>query len=89
MWKTLRNILGTVLAALALAACSGYSCRGPQVYESAHSVPPLVIPEDLAETENPTKLIIPRAEESAPERGPDDPCLDQPPDFFEPEAELP
>ncbi|CAN5319921.1 hypothetical protein BH24PSE2_BH24PSE2_00730 [soil metagenome] len=76
-----REAAGIVLAAVLLGGCSGYSCRGPQLYESARSVPPLEVPEDLTEPENDSRLVIPRAADDAPRRTADGPCLDQPPDF--------
>ncbi len=85
MWKPARHVFCATLAASALAACSGYSCREPQVYQSARSVPALEVPEDLSEPEDETQLVIPRAAEDAPERDPEDPCLDQPPEYFEEE----
>lgn len=79
----MRNTLCAVASALVLAACGGYSCREPQVYQSARSVPPLAVPEDLSEPDDETQLVLPRAAEDAPRREPNDPCLDQPPDYFE------
>jgi uncharacterized lipoprotein len=71
-----------VLSALVLAGCGGYSCRAPQVYQAARSVPPLSVPTDLTDPDDDSQLEIPRAAEGAVERKPEDACLDAPPDFF-------
>ncbi|HUO81376.1 MAG TPA: hypothetical protein VM616_00800 [Gammaproteobacteria bacterium] len=85
--RTLR-LSAAILAAFLLAACSGYSCRAPQVYQAARSVPPLSVPADLTDPDDDAQLEIPRAADEAPQREPEDPCLDAPPDFFSDEEAL-
>ena len=82
------RLSAAALCALVLAGCGGYSCRAPQVYQAARSVPPLSVPGDLTDPDDDSQLEIPRAVETAVEREPEDPCLDAPPDFFADEEAL-
>jgi hypothetical protein len=72
-------------ASLALTGCAGFrgeSCREPQAYQSADSVPSLRIPDGLSAPQNRGALKIPEVGETARPRGPGEPCLDEPPSFF-------
>lgn len=88
------------LAAVALLALGGCktirhiahddSCNKPQPYMRATSVPPLNIPDGLDSPDTSRALDVPKLSEPAPPpRRPSDPCLDVPPPFDVPQANVP
>lgn len=72
-------------ASLALTGCAslgGENCHEPQDYQAATSVPSLQVPEGLSAPQTRGALKIPEVGETARKRGPDEPCLDEPPSFY-------
>lgn len=72
-------------ASLALTGCAsigGENCHEPQEYQVATSVPSLQIPEGLSAPQTRGALKIPDVGDTARKRGPDEPCLDEPPSFY-------
>lgn len=72
-------------ASLVLGGCRALggsaSCRKPQLYEQAQDLPALRIPAGLDAPDTRGALRIPALNEPETPRGPDDPCLDEPPQF--------
>jgi uncharacterized lipoprotein len=62
------------------------SCHERQPYQTARSVPPLVVPAGLNAPETTNALRLPALNEPAPPpRGAKQPCLDEPPPFKVPQ----
>lgn len=57
------------------------SCNKPQVYAQAQNLPPLRIPVGLDGPDTRAAMKIPELNEPEAPRGPDDPCLQEPPAF--------
>jgi uncharacterized lipoprotein len=78
------RLVVVVAAAMAVTACAGVTCERPERYAGAGSVPPLQVPDGLAEPDLSRALRIPAmpVEEPRPigRRGP---CLESPPHFFD------
>lgn len=78
---------------LTVALCAGFavlpgckrlfasSCSKPQVYAQAQSLPPLRIPVGLDGPDTRAAMKIPDLNEPEAPRGPNDPCLQEPPAF--------
>jgi uncharacterized lipoprotein len=78
---------GILLLVLLLGAsgCRSFrnkSCHGPQPYQKATSVPPLIIPAGLDTPDTTNALRLPQLNEPAPPpRKGKQPCLDEPPSY--------
>ena len=59
------------------------SCNKAQEYQSSKSVKPLEVPTDLESPDEPNKLVIPPGEKQTQPRPKGQPCLDEPPDYFD------
>ncbi|MBN1240929.1 MAG: hypothetical protein JXB36_20690 [Gammaproteobacteria bacterium] len=76
---------GTVLAAAMLTACSGergLACESGERYETAVSVAPIRVPDDLSLPDETEALRVPFPS-SGNDAPPEGECLESPPDFFE------
>jgi hypothetical protein len=74
-----------LLAAAGVSGCRAFAenCHEPQEYQTAVSAPPLTVPEGLNAPQTRGALKIPDVpEQTARARGPDEPCLDEPPSFY-------
>lgn len=85
------RLLLLVTASLALLAASGCrvltgssSCRNPQPYQAAESLPPLRVPAGLQAPDTSGALRIPELNQPEYPRDPDAPCLESPPALTEP-----
>ncbi len=59
------------------------SCNKAQEYQSSKSVKPLEVPAGLESPQEPNKLVIPPGEKQTQPRPKGEPCLDEPPDYFD------
>ncbi len=78
------------LATMLLGGCGlfrGPPCDKPQPYQQSVSIEPVEAPEGLTEPDASRGLQIPERLPDAPPVGRNDPCLDKPPSFFEPEEQ--
>ena len=77
-----------VIAALPLAGCKllGGDCHKPGVYTEADSIPPLKVPPGLDAPDTRAALKVPDLTEPQRARGPNEPCLDEPPRYTEPKS---
>ncbi len=81
------------MAAVALLGMTGCflggdkGCNKTYEYQVSKSVPPLEVPTDLDEPNRAGGLVIPVEGEGAGSAPQDQPCLDQPPDYFEKEPD--
>jgi uncharacterized lipoprotein len=83
-------ILWVVLAALALAGCSGEKgvrCEDPSLYSSSTSIPPVRVPDDLSVPDESQSLLIPGPSAPANATPPPAECLESPPRYFEENSE--
>jgi uncharacterized lipoprotein len=76
---------------MAISACSGEGslrCEDSSFYATSSTVPPVRVPDGLSVPDESQALQIPPGD-PLPVTGEDAPpsCLEQPPDFFEEEAE--
>ena len=75
-----------LIAAVLLSGCffgRSESCNKPQEYQSSDSVSPLRVPAGLDQQEDPNKLVIPPGEKQTQPIPKGQPCLDEPPDYFD------
>lgn len=80
--RILLPILCTCLALLGgCKSLTAKTCNNPQGYEDAHSVAPLQIPVGLDAPDTRNAMRIPELNEPVAPRGPEDPCLDEPPPY--------
>ena len=71
-----------VIAAAALAGCGGTkACEKPKRYQASAAAPPIEVPESFDALDEQAELKIPKA--SPKSNAPVNPCLDEPPDYFE------
>ncbi len=85
---------GTALAALAgavvlLSACSreeGLRCESPERYGSSITTPPLSVPDDLTPPDEADVLRVPEGPVSQTGQPEGQPCLETPPEFFDPDG---
>jgi uncharacterized lipoprotein len=72
---------------LVVVGCSGgggtRNCNKPQEYQASTSTAPLAVPDALDEPDRSGKLVIPEARSPGDEVEGDQPCLEQPPDYFD------
>lgn len=87
--RAARLRVSVVLAAAIplLAGCGMFGggtkrCHERQPYEAARSVPPLKSADGAPVPATRNALKIPEVAQTARERGPADPCLDEPPSFY-------
>ena len=80
VWMIL--LLALLLEASGCRSWRSKTCHGPQPYQKATSVPPLVIPPGLDAPDTTNALRLPQLNEPAPPpRSGKQPCLDEPPPF--------
>lgn len=87
--KPLLRVLMCVAIAASVSGCGrafGLRCEDPERYANSSEVPPIQIPDDLDPPDETASLRIPAVPpadeiEQLQSRGP---CLESPPDFFEP-----
>ena len=73
-----------IAATMVLGGCralTGSNCHKPQAYEQAQDLPALEIPPGLDAPDTRGALRIPALNEPEAPRGPDDPCLEEPPPY--------
>ena len=73
-------------AAMLLSSCffgRTQSCNKPQEYQSSNSVKPIEVPAGLDHQEEPNKLVIPPGEKQTQPIPKGQPCLEEPPDYFD------
>lgn len=75
-----------VLVVLAGCRSTGQACAKPREYTTSNSVPALKVPEGLEAPDTRTALRIPELATPERTRGPDEPCIDEPPPFSTPRA---
>jgi uncharacterized lipoprotein len=80
-----------LFAAIALGGCHyirsiglAGSCHSPQEYQRAQQVAPIRVPPGLDNPNTQGALTIPDANSNIPPRGPNQPCLEEPPKFQPP-----
>ena len=74
------------IAAMLLSGCffgRSQSCNKPQEYQSSKSVKTIEVPAGLDTPEEPNKLVIPPGEMQTQPIPKGEPCLDEPPDYFD------
>ena len=75
-----------MFTATLLSGCffgGGQSCNKPQEYQSSNSVKPLEVPAGLESPQEQNKLVIPPGERQTQPLPKGQPCLDEPPDYFD------
>jgi uncharacterized lipoprotein len=79
----MRHWVTVLLATAVLAGCktSGGGCGKPPEYTNSDSVPPLQVPAGMDAPNTRGALRIPELETPERPRGPEEPCLDQPPKY--------
>ena len=68
-----------------LSGCSSGgkgACKKKQEYQVSGSIEPLQVPDGLDQPDRTSALSIPEQSPGAKEREKDDPCLENPPDYF-------
>ena len=88
---TARSGFGGVFTFVAICAlisgCAGgggkRACSKQREYQASETTGSLTVPNNLDEPDRSGKLIIPEVREEDEEPAGDQPCLDQPPDYFE------
>lgn len=78
-------VLG-VLAVVSGCRSTSHGCAKPREYTSSDSVPALKVPEGLEAPDTRTSLRIPELATPERTRGPEEPCIDEPPSFSAPRA---
>lgn len=84
----MRRYLTIFIAVVMLCMLSGCFSRGnsacnkQQEYQESDSIEPLKVPADLDQPDRSSALSIPEQPPEAKERDKDDPCLENPPDYF-------
>jgi uncharacterized lipoprotein len=63
---------------------SAPDCGKNQDYLRAREMPPLKVPDGMNSPNTKDALVIPTLESPPPPRGPNDPCLDEPPRYQPP-----
>ena len=77
------------LLASLLSGCFGggrQACDKAQEYQAARSVNALRVPDGLDRPDRSATLVIPEVSPDAKPREKGEPCLETPPDYFEPDA---
>lgn len=85
----MKNWFVVTVLALALSGCKvfgGGSCNKPREYTNSESVAPLKVPEGLDMPNTGSALRVPELDTPEQPRGPNDPCLDEPPRYATPAA---
>jgi uncharacterized lipoprotein len=81
------GIIAAVTLCMAAIGCSGgggtRNCGKPREYQASESAASLEVPEDLDAPDRSGKLIIPNVPDSGAEAESDQPCLEEPPDYFD------
>lgn len=87
----MRHWLIVLLAAATLAACRtpGRGCGAPPEYTNSDSIPPLKVPPGMDSPDTRGAMRIPELDTPERPRGPDEPCLDQPPKYVPPPKAAP
>ncbi|HQX47021.1 MAG TPA: hypothetical protein PK681_11775 [Steroidobacteraceae bacterium] len=87
----MRNCLIVLFAAAALAGCktSGGGCGKPPEYTNSDSIAPLAVPPGMDAPNTRGALRVPELETPERPRGPNEPCLDQPPKYVPPQKPAP
>ncbi|MGD9597808.1 MAG: hypothetical protein AB7G76_07250 [Steroidobacteraceae bacterium] len=87
----MRHWLIVFLAATTLGACRsmGGGCGAPPEYTNSDSIPPLEVPPGMDLPNTRGALRIPELDTPERPRGPDEPCLDQPPKYVPPAKPAP
>ena len=88
---TARSGLGGAFAFVAIcvlvSGCAGgggkRACSKPREYQASETTGSLTVPNNLDEPDRSGKLLIPEVREEDEEPVGDQPCLDQPPDYFD------
>jgi uncharacterized lipoprotein len=96
MLKGLSKLVVLAGLGLALSGCHAFrhiyhSCQADtDGYLKATTIPPLRVPLGIDPPDTRSSLQIPALNEPAlPARGPNDPCLDEPPKYTEPKGPRP
>lgn len=87
----MRHWLIALAVATALTGCKtpGGGCGKPPEYTNSDSIPPLQVPPGMDAPNTRGALRVPELDTPERPRGPDEPCLDQPPKYVPPPKPLP
>lgn len=82
-----------IACATALGGCffggGSKACHKPQEYHTSKETPPLIVPEDLDEPERDGALVIGGGPRATKPIAKDQPCLEEPPDYFGRDSDVP
>jgi hypothetical protein len=79
-------VVALVTATFIMSCASGggkKGCAKPREYQASDSREPLKVPDNLDEPDRSARLIVPEARAEDTESDAEQPCLDQPPDYFD------
>jgi hypothetical protein len=79
-------MVGSVLLLGGCKRLFGLDCSKPAAYASAEEAVPLRVPVGLDGLDTRAAMRIPALQEPEAPRGPNDPCLDQPPSVTAPDS---
>jgi uncharacterized lipoprotein len=92
---TIENRFGLVALCAVLALASGCrsfggkACNDPHAYDASREMAPVKIPPGLKGLDTRRAVHIPDLNEPAAPRGPDDPCIDEPPRYSNADLKAP
>jgi len=79
--------LAIAFSVIFLCGCAGggskRACSKPQEYQASESTASLTVPGGLDEPDRSGELVIPELRDENGGPGDDQPCLEQPPDYFD------